>query len=281
MKNNNHIRHYKIEKELAKRLRNASTDQRTSRLYSQVYEDLFLKIPDHPQLLRKLSDIEKKNIVANKFSFISDFIQPEDLFVELGAGDCSFSIAVAKKVRSVCAIDISYCITGNLDTPENFNLIISDATKISLTSNLANLIFSDQFVEHLHPEDAINHFKEVYRILCNKGYYVCLTPHRFSGPHDISVYFDDVATGLHLKEYSNAEIENLMRQVGFTNIRTIVKYKSKTIIFPIKLINWIEKVVAKLPVHIRRKVARLPILRNFLGISIIGQKNYFIQKKDK
>ena len=181
----------------------------------------------------------------------------------------------------MCAIDISYCITDNLDTPENFNLIISDATKISLTSNSANLIFSDQFVEHLHPEDAINHFKEVYRILCNKGHYVCLTPHRFSGPHDISVYFDDVATGLHLKEYSNAEIENLMRQVGFTNIRTIVKYKSKTIIFPIKLINWIEKVVAKLPVHIRRKVARLPILRNFLGISIIGQKNYFIQKKDK
>jgi len=39
-----------------------------------------------------------------------------------------------------------------------------------------------------------------------------------SGPHDISAYFDDGATGFHLKEYSNEELYRLFLKTGFKNI---------------------------------------------------------------
>ena len=35
----------------------------------------------------------------------------------------------------------------------------------------------------------------LYRALKPGAVYVCITPNRLSGPHDISLYFDSVATG--------------------------------------------------------------------------------------
>jgi hypothetical protein len=47
---------------------------------------------------------------------------------------------------------------------------------------------------------------------------VVVTPNRLLGPHDISRHFDDVATGLHLREYSVTEAARLLRRAGFAHI---------------------------------------------------------------
>ena len=39
------------------------------------------------------------------------------------------------------------------------------------------------------------------------------------GPGDISCYFDYVATGLHLKEYTFRELAELMKSTGFRSVR--------------------------------------------------------------
>ena len=44
--------HYVIEKELAGRLRTASKNERRH-LYTEVYDELFRRVPDHPQLALK------------------------------------------------------------------------------------------------------------------------------------------------------------------------------------------------------------------------------------
>jgi len=45
--------HYEIEKELAEGLRNSTKEQRR-KLYSSVYDELFERVPQHPQLTRKV-----------------------------------------------------------------------------------------------------------------------------------------------------------------------------------------------------------------------------------
>jgi hypothetical protein len=40
--------HYEIEKELATRLRNSSRGERAA-MYTQVYDELFRRVPKHPQ----------------------------------------------------------------------------------------------------------------------------------------------------------------------------------------------------------------------------------------
>ena len=72
-------------------------------------------------------------------------------------------------------------------------------------------------MEHLHPDDAVDQLKNIYNALVNGGKYICITPNRLTGPHDISKYFDNVATGFHLKEYTVTELSGLFREVGFSD----------------------------------------------------------------
>ena len=74
-------------------------------------------------------------------------------------------------------------------------------------------------MEHLHPDDASEQLTNIYEILINGGIYVCVTPNWLSGPHDISKYFDLVAKGFHLKEYTNTDLSNLFKRVGFSQVR--------------------------------------------------------------
>ena len=69
-----------------------------------------------------------------------------------------------------------------------------------------DLAFSDQLMEHLHPDDAVEQLRNIHRALKPGGVYVCVTPNRLYGPSDISAFFDDEARGFHLKEYSLDEI---------------------------------------------------------------------------
>ena len=45
--------HYIIERELADRLRHASREERRAGLYAAVYNELFRRVADHPQIARK------------------------------------------------------------------------------------------------------------------------------------------------------------------------------------------------------------------------------------
>ena len=47
--------HYRVEVELAGRLRAAPRAERLG-LYGAVYDELFRRVPTHPQLTRKVSD---------------------------------------------------------------------------------------------------------------------------------------------------------------------------------------------------------------------------------
>jgi SAM-dependent methyltransferase len=115
----------------------------------------------------------------------------------------------------VYALDVSAEITRTDTLPANFSLILSDGTTIDVPPDSITVAYSNQLMEHLHPDDALEQLSNIYRALAPGGIYICVTPNRLTGPHDISRHFDPVATCLHLKEYTNTELMALLRRVGF------------------------------------------------------------------
>lgn len=97
-----------------------------------------------------------------------------------------------------------------------------DAIELDFPAGSFDVAFSSQLIEHLHPDDVELHFASIYRVLKENGVYAFDTPNRLSGPHDVSKYFDDVATGFHLKEWTYRELANGLKKAGFRKLRTMI-----------------------------------------------------------
>ena len=132
--------------------------------------------------------------------------------LEIGAGDCALSLALAAHARQVYAVEVSREIAHTEDAPENFELLITDGRSIPVEPNSVDVAYSNQLMEHLHPDDALEQLNGILSALRPGGKYICFTPNRLLGPSDISQYFEDeVASGFHLREYSNRELRDLFK----------------------------------------------------------------------
>ena len=56
---------------------------------------------------------------------------------------------------------------------------------------------------------ALEQLQNIHRSLADDWLYICITPNRLDGPHDVSQYFDGVARGFHMKEYTTAALARL------------------------------------------------------------------------
>ena len=266
--------HYELEKKLAKRLMQSTKEERQY-LYTALYDELFSKISHHPQLSLKADPNASTWIVAQRMQLLQSFLNPSQIFLEIGPGDCSLLLEVSKYVKKVYALDVSKEITKEITPHENFELVISDGCSIPLPQGSVHLAYSHQLMEHLHPDDAVEQLQGIYRALAPGGKYICITPNRLAGPHDVSRFFDQVATGCHLKEYTLTELYNLFRQVGFSKVSLYKSYKTFHLEIPllsstILLFKLTEAFLTALPFTIRQKLAGMPML--FRGMSIVGIK---------
>lgn len=263
--------HYEVEKELADRLRNAGKEERY-RLYASVYDELFQRVRHHPQNTRKV-DVEKQQLaLAAQMRLLRRFLTHDTVFMEIGPGDCSLSKAVASQVAKVYAIDVSQEITRDSHLPSNFDLLLSDGASVPVPRNSINVAYSYQLIEHLHVDDAEEQVENIYAALAPGGVYVCVTPNRLSGPHDISKYFDKKSTGFHLKEYLTRELADMFRNAGFCNLRVYVGLGGHYLSTPVAPIVCIEKLALILPHEFRRWLAAGFPLRCVLGINLVAQK---------
>jgi hypothetical protein len=127
-------------------------------------------------------------------------------------------------------------------------------------------------MEHLHPDDAQQQLANIYVALKPGGRYYCITPNRFTGPHDVSRFFDDVATGFHLREYSNGELVDLFKLIGFQRVLLYIGKYGFYVRCPTSLKTRAEKSLDALPVARRKFVSRLMPMRLLLRIVIVGEK---------
>lgn len=265
------LEHYKIEKELANRLMSARKEERRY-LYASLYNELYKRVSHHPQLTRKISSVESRRDIESQLKFLDPFLKRDSIFVEVGSGDCALSFEVAKRVSSVYAIDVSEEVSRSENTPSNFQLILSDGCSIPVPCHIVNVVYSNQLMEHLHPDDAFEQLRNIYEVLDFGAVYICITPNRLTGPHDISMYFDRVASGFHLKEYSISELVSLFLSVGFSRVELYALIKGRRFNVPVELLILLEKILNSMPHPIGRAMARSPLFRGILNARVVGIK---------
>ena len=263
--------HYEIEKGLASRLMNASKAERRS-LYTELYDELFDRVPDHPQVLERDDPNIERQRMLGQARFLKSLLQPGETYLELGPGVCSLARHIANTAATVYAVDVSRVVSEGEPFPENLEFVLSDGTSVPVPADSVDLAFSNQLMEHLHPDDAREQLENVYRAVKPGGVYFCITPSRLSGPHDVSQHFDDVATGFHLKEYTYDELERLFREVGFQRFVAVVGYRGWGFRCPLGPLKALERAVATLPRSLRKAIGRFPPIRLALGVKLIAYK---------
>lgn len=259
--------HYLVERELADRLRAARADERT-RLYAEVYEELYARVPDHPQLTAKVDPSQRMREVARQARVLERFTGPAATVMEIGAGDCALSRRLAVRAAQVIAVDVSSTVTGGEDRPANLELRLIDGCTIPAEPGSVDLAFSDQLLEHLHPDDAASQARDIARALRRGGAYVCVTPSRLTGPHDISQLYDDVPRGFHLKEYGTGDVATLLREAGFARVRVLIVARGRAWSVPSGPLIALERLLDALPGRSGSWLARTTPLRKLLGTTI-------------
>jgi ubiquinone/menaquinone biosynthesis C-methylase UbiE len=238
------IVHYELERRLADRLRNACRDER-SRLYTEVYSELFNSLPDHPQ---KTAVDSRADRIAKQIRLLKPRIRRGDVYLEIGCGDALLPFALSGFGREVLGLDVTDALVNFAAAPANFRFLKTDGVEIPLAQNSVDLAHSDQLMEHLHVEDAEAQLREIHRVLQPGGHYVCKTPSSVTGPHDISVFFDKVARGMHMREYDYDSLRPLMLQAGFRSVQfplVVAGYWLATPPYP--LLHGLERALQRLP----------------------------------
>lgn len=245
--------HFELERQLADRLRSAPAEQRPG-LYAQVYDELFDRLPDHPQHLAPTQS--QQALAEQQWRLLRAFARPWHRLVEVGPGDCALARQACAHVRQVTAVDVSESITERHQRqalPLNLRIRLFDGIHLPLPARSADLVYSHQLMEHLHPDDARDQLRDIARILSPGGQYLCVTPHRFSGPHDISAAFSDVPVGLHLHEYTGQELVTRCREAGFARAQVVVQLKGRVMALPSALLQWAERHVERQPLGAARR----------------------------
>ncbi len=246
-------RHYEIERELAERLRRAPKAERW-RLYGPVYEELFRRLPDQPQLAQKADPAARAVLAGLQSQLLDPFLEGVETFLEIGSGDGSLVRSLSSRVPRVFAVEASETVIAGEEVPPNLRVLRADSERIGLPDASVDLAFSCHFVEHLHPDDLADHLCEVRRVLRPGAPYVCVTPNRLLGPHDVSKGFSDVPLGLHLVEYGHGELGRALEGAGFRRVRVLRGVGRSPEIWPLLPYALAEAVLGVLPASLRRRV---------------------------
>lgn len=261
------LNHYEVEKAIAARLMFATREER-KKIYAGMYDELFAKVPDHSRLTRRQDEDETRRANRGKFALIRRFVNSSTVFAEFAPGDCRFVMEVAPKVRQAFGIDISDQRNPDDLVPPNFELIIYDGYELGKPRDESvDILFSDQLVEHFHPEDTPLHFRTASRILKKGGGYIFRTPHIFAGPHDISKYFSDTPQGFHLKEWTYTELRPILQQAGFTKLSSRMLLKHRMIPIPFAYFTAWEKILGRFPHAKIRRLAEI-LIREIIIIAV-------------
>lgn len=263
--------HYHVERELADRLRASSAEER-QHLCSELYEELFRRVPQHPQLTVKADSNSHSKRIGWQVALLKKFLAKDQTFLEVGGGDCALAIKVAPLVAESIGCDVVSSLSSDVPKPSNFRFLQTKGSSFELDDGSVDVVYSNQLMEHLHVEDARAQLEDIFRVLRKGGRYVCITPNRHGGPWDVSMYFDREATGFHMKEYTVRELESLFREAGFTAVTMYGGGKGLFFRLPVWPVKFFESVLGVLPIGLATSLALSVPGRAALGIRIVGTK---------
>lgn len=260
--------HFLLEKQLGNELRNSSANDRKV-LYQKLYNKLFSTFPEIATNL----DSSEHDRIAWQMKLIKRLYDKDKIFLEIGAGDCLLSKQLAKYFKKIVAYEVASSIPFIENKPDNLEIRIFNGVDMNEAKESVDIIYSNQVFEHLHTDDVPQILSAYHSFLKEKGQLVVITPHRLTGPHDISRYFTDDAQGFHMKEYSYKDMKTVLKKGGFKNIKGYVGYSKWGYVgLNINLLIFAEKVYSIFPKAFRRKVRGNSLIFNFFGLKIMATK---------
>ncbi len=263
------LAHYRVERELAARLRSSRLGERSS-LYSELYSELFARLPDHPQ--HKIDPTKRRGDAEKQIAFLRSYLSVNSTFVEIGCGDAAVTQGIAPYVHAAFGVDVTSALIDAAAFPKNCRFIQTNGTDIGVEAGSADVVYSNQLMEHLHPEDAKKQLLEIWRILKPDGVYICSTPNKITGPHDISCYFDFEPFGFHLREYNHNSLAAMFRETGFRSVTAQISIKGMKLSVPVAPVGFAERVLLRLPRKLQRRLLSIGAIRNIAGVTMIGWK---------
>lgn len=260
--------HYLREVAIFEPLRKAASDVARS-MYIPAYQRLFSEVTDHPQLVGGMQPLRDRVALAARQAKFLHRINPGNTFLEVGAGDCLTTLIMGGRTKTVYAVDVAE-LPRPIGQMLNFNFVLSDGTSVLPTGTQVSLAFSNQLMEHLREDHALEQLQNIYRALLPGGKYFCITPNRLSGPHDVSQHFADEAQGAHLKEYTCDELVKLFREAGFARVTAYVGRDGLFMRIPMWVVRLTERFVAGFPGSLRKRVGQLALFRLLLGLRLMA-----------
>lgn len=245
--------HYEVEKELAGRLRKSTREERVS-LFATLYGELFERVPDHPRLTRRVTPEDSRRKVAAQMRILMPFLKADSVLLEFAPGDGRLAAAAAAKVKKVIGVDISDQRESADESPANLELVVYDGYNLDVPDRSVDVCFSYQFLEHLHPDDVGPHFEIARRVLKPGGVYVFDTPHRYTGPHDISAFFTDDLECFHFQEWTHREMRKLLKKHGFSTTWVFRFGKPQRGFLMNALVDGLELLMSPVPHKLRRRL---------------------------
>lgn len=199
----------------------ASTRHNRADVTRDVYDRLFDQIPWH-----KAHTMDPSYEFAYEEEWFRQYgplTRPTDTLVDLGCGRGGLIHQFATAVHDCIGIDTSAAMVAlaKRDAPANARFLVGDLLAPPLPPASVDFVVSRQVMEHLHPDDVPDHLRSVHELLEPGGRFLIETPSRLTGPWDISRGFTPVATGFHLREYTNGELAGMLRRAGFRRVRSV------------------------------------------------------------
>lgn len=149
--------------------------------------------------------------------------------LDYGCGYGQSTAYLAQHAKSVCGLDASsVCVEHarrEYGTIANARFVVHSSPLLAFADASFDSVYSNDLLEHLHPDDALIHLKEIVRVLRPGGQYLLWTPPAEVGPSDGTKWFFPQRQGFkpicgHLKEYTGAELEAVARRAGFSTVET-------------------------------------------------------------
>ena len=211
------LNHWELERQLARELLESTPENRW-----EVFERCYTRFFSELGWIHRFLGQGKTTLPDERYKIWVDTIgtPPQKIF-EIGSGkgemvgylaECGFECRGSEVTQERGKKHLKTSIL-------NLSWGISDGVHLDRfeSPGTYDVVVSDQVIEHLHPEDLDAHFQGVYNILVEGGRYIFRTPHRYTGPHDMTRFFNyDTSQCFHLKEYTYQELTDMLRNTGFS-----------------------------------------------------------------
>lgn len=259
----------RLEFEYAAKLRVADSETRRG-----LYAEAYTAVGKHRVFKSSAPEDRTAGTSRVLVDQLRSFLKPSDRVLEIGAGRGYTGLMLAPHVKSYLMTEVSGPSIAEsrevLRTHGIQNASVLDVSAIDLEERLVGQRFdsaiSIEVVEHLHPDDASEHLRQVFSLLEPGGRYIICMPNRLDGPHDITrdeYPLEKKALGFHLNESTYREIVNVMRSIGYTGFSSFRPFRGRTIVLPATVNIVFEHVYES---------ARIALARKFLSIQLCASK---------